>query len=71
MDYNDKKSTINELLEKNGCSIHHQNLQKLAIKMFKVSRYLSPEITNELSQFRDETTYELRQMSCFLGLLFI
>ena len=46
--YNDKKSIFNELLIIDGSvSIHHQNLQKLAVVMFKVSRGLSPEIANE------------------------
>ena len=52
--YNDKKSNFNELLVKDGfVSIHHQNLQKLPLKMFKVSTGLSPEIVNELFQFRE------------------
>ena len=42
-------------------SIHHQNLQKLAVEMFKVSRGLSPEIVNELFQFRERIPHELRQ----------
>ena len=52
--YNDKKSTFNELLVKDGSvSIHHLNLQKLAVEMFKVSRGLRPEIVNELLRFRE------------------
>ena len=40
---------FNELLVKDGpVSIHHQNLQKLTVKIFKVSRGLSPEIVNQL-----------------------
>ena len=35
-------------------------LQKLAVEMFNVSRGLSPEIGNELFQFREEIPYELR-----------
>ena len=46
-------------------SIHHQNLQKLAVEMFKVSRGLSPEIVNEFFQFREQIPYELRQRSQF------
>ena len=46
-------------------SIHHQNLQKLAVEMFKVSRGLSPEIVNELFQFREQISYELRQRPQF------
>ena len=64
--YNDKKSNFNELLVKDGSvSIHHQNLQKLAVEMFKVSRGLSPEIVNELFQFREQIFYELRQRPQF------
>ena len=46
-------------------SIHHQNLQKLAVEMFKVSRGLIPDIVNELFQFREQRPYELRQISQF------
>ena len=60
--YNDKKSNFNELLAKDGSvSIHHQNLQKLAVEMFKISRGLSHEIVKELFQLREQITYELRQ----------
>ena len=60
MVYNDKNSTSNASLEQYGSvSIHHKNLQKLAVTMFKVSRGLSPEIINEIFQFRGETTYGL------------
>ena len=38
-------------------SINHQNLQKMAVEMFKVSRCLSPEIVNELFEFREQTSY--------------
>ena len=64
--YNDKKSNFNELLVKDGpVSIHHQNLQKLAVEMFKISRGLSPEIVNQLFQYREQISYELRQRSQF------
>ena len=64
INYNDKKSNFNELLVKDGSvSIHHQNLQKLVVEIFKVSRDLSPEIVNELFQFREQIRYELRQRS--------
>ena len=64
--YNDKKLNFNELLVKDGSVfIHHQNLQKIAVEMFKVSRCLSPEIVNELFQFREQIPNELRQRSQF------
>ena len=40
-------------------SIHHQNLQKLTVEMFKVSRIFIPKIVNELFQFREQIPYEL------------
>ena len=46
-------------------SIHHQFLQKLAVEMFKLSRSSSPEIVNELFQFRQQIYYELRPWSQF------
>ena len=52
-------------------SIHHQNLQKLAVEMFKVSRGLSPEIVNELFQFRKQIPYELSKGLSFKSLGFI
>ena len=54
MGYRDKNSAFNELLEKDDNLIYHQNLQKLPIKMFIVSRGLSPEIINKTFQFREE-----------------
>ena len=68
--YNDKKSNFNELLVKDGSiSNHHQNFQKLAVEMFKVSRGLSPEIVNELFHFREQISYELRQKASVSNLL--
>ena len=46
-------------------SIHHQNLQKLAVEMLKVSRGLILEIANELFKFREQISYELRQRPQF------
>ena len=58
--YNDKKSNFNELVVKHGSvSIHHQNLQKLTVEMFKVSTGLNTKIVNELFQFREQIPYEL------------
>ena len=58
--YNDKKSNFNELVVKDGSvSIHHQNLQKLTVEMFKLSTGLNTKIVNELFQFREQIPYEL------------
>ena len=44
--YSDKKSSCENLLEKeSSVSIHHKNIQALAIEMFKVKHKLCPEIT--------------------------
>ena len=53
--YNDEKSNFNKLLVKDDAtSIYHQNLKKLAVEMFKVSRGLSSEIVNELFEFSEQ-----------------
>ena len=64
--YNEKNLTFNERLEKDGSvSIHHQNLQKPDVEMFKVSRDLSLEVINKIFQFREGITYELRKRAQF------
>ena len=63
--YNDKRSSFEDLLEKDNCvSIHHENLQALAIEMFKVHTKSSTEIMQEVFQVRDKeiTTCEIRQI---------
>ena len=55
-----------ELLDQDeSVSVHHQNIQKLGIKMFKVLNDENPEIANEIFRIRNEVSYELRQRSCF------
>ena len=59
--YNDKTSSFEQLLENdNSVSIHHRNIQTLAIEMYKVTNGLSPEIMNEIFQIREESRYNLR-----------
>ena len=46
--YNDKKSSFEDFLEKDGSvSIHHSNLRALAVELFKVFKDLSPVIFAE------------------------
>ena len=40
--------------------IHHQNVQKLGIKPFKVLNGGNPQIVNRIFRIRDETSYEFR-----------
>ena len=64
--YNDKTSSFEQLLENdNSVSIHHRNIQTLAIEMYKVTNGLSPEIMNEIFQIREESRYNLRYTSQF------
>ena len=58
MVYQDYDSTFNELLTKNGSvSIHHRNIQLVAVEMFKVKNALIPEIMKNLFQFQIDKKY--------------
>ena len=65
--YNDKQSTFQELLEKDGTfTTHHRNIQYLAIEMFKVVKGLSPKVFSNLFFTRNQESYKLRQNSYFV-----
>ena len=58
--YRDNTSSSGILLEKSGSvSIHHRNIQSLAIEIFKSLNNLSPAIMSELFKLK-ETKYKLR-----------
>ena len=63
--FKDSTSTFEELLSKdNSVSIHHRNLQVLAIEMFKIKNKMAPELLNEI--FQEKTaSYNLRRNSNF------
>ena len=64
--YSDKKSSFDKLLDKDeSASIHRQNILKLGIEMFKVLNGENLQIVNEIFRVRNETSYEIRQTSCF------
>ena len=72
--YNDKQSSISELLERDGSvSFHRKNIQSLAIEMFRVSRNISPPIMNDISppimndsfKQKSNSRYNHRQISRF------
>ena len=47
--HNDKLSSYEELLEKDGSvSIHHKNIQSVAIEMFQIKHGHSPEIISDI-----------------------
>ena len=65
--YSDKKSSYENLLEKdNSVSIHHKNIQALAIEMFKVKHKLCPEITGDIFMERTNNQYNLRNRPDFI-----
>ena len=53
--YNDKQSSFNALLEKDGSvSIHERNIKILATGMFKVSRNLASPQMHECFKLKDQ-----------------
>ena len=64
--YNDKRSSFNALLEKDGSvSIHERNVKILATKMFKVSKNLAPPQMHEIFTLKNQPHYNLRYNSLF------
>ena len=59
--YSDYKSSFNTLQEKDGCfSIHHRNIQSLAIGIYKFLHGLSPAIMGDIIKLNRPSTYNLR-----------
>ena len=64
--YNDKKSSFEDLLQKDGSvSIHHRNFRTLAVELFKVFKDLSPVIFAEAFSVRQQSQYNMRNYSYF------
>ena len=64
--YNDKQSSFNELLKKDGSvSIHMRNMQILATEMYKFIINLSPPLMNRVFKLNSESRYNLTQISNF------
>ena len=52
--YKDQHSTFQELLDKDGAvTIHHRNIQILAIEIYKFMHNLSPKIMEEVFKLND------------------
>ena len=73
--YNDKRSSFNALLEKDGSvSIHERNIKILATEMFKVSKNLAPpqiifkfKIHLNIFKLKNQPHYSLRYNSPLLS----
>ena len=66
--YNDKRSSFNALLEKDGSVlIQERNIKILATEIFKVSKNLASPKMHEILKFKDQPQYNLRYNSLFLG----
>ena len=65
--YNDKRSSFNALLEKDGSDLLHEtNITILATEMFKVSKNLAPAQIYEIFKLKDQPQYSLKvQFSVF------
>ena len=66
--YSDKKSSYENFLEKDkSVSIHHKNIQALAIEMFKVKHKLCSEITSDIFMERTNNQSNLRNTPDFIA----
>ena len=64
--YNDKKSSFEDLLEKDGSvSVHNKNFRKLAVELFKVFKGLSLVIFAEAFPVRQQSQHNMRNYSYF------
>ena len=64
--YNDNRSSLNALSEKDGSvSIHERNIKILATGMFKVSKKLVPPQMREIFKLKDQPQFNLRYNSLF------
>ena len=61
--YSDSKSSSCEVVGKdNSFSTHHENIQSLAIEIYKVLQNLSPCIMNNIyNKINQTVTYDLRK----------
>ena len=61
--YSDQSSTFEELLEREKTfSIHHKNIQSIAVEIYKFVNGLSPEIMNTVFNSKENSRYSLRNV---------
>ena len=59
MVYEDYTSSFEDLLTLDGSvTIHHRNIQKVAVEMFKIKNGLCPEIMKDLFHLKGKSTLE-------------
>ena len=64
--YNDKQSSFNELVEKDGSvSIHMRDIQILATEMYKLVNNLSPSIMNRVFKLNSVSRYNFFRYNLF------
>ena len=62
--YNDKQSSLDELVEIDGSVVIHQSsIQVLATEMYKLISNLSPPVMNRIFKLNSDIRYNLRQIS--------
>ncbi len=64
--YDDLTSSFDELLTKDRtCTIHHRNIQTLALEIFKTKNNLNPEFMNSIFVAKHDSGYILRNTTEF------